>query len=146
MSCEGVSAVEPLGVPHSAACISAGGGKQGPSRINIHGKDGASVAPPGAHLGLRADIPALLLQASGGAVEPLSGRAERQSRDRLCVAGKCCTDLPRRRIHKLRGETQTLSVAYKPSLTLAVTERCRSDREHDMARMIYLHFVTASTS
>ena len=105
VSCEGMSAVKPLGVPHSAACIRTGSGKQGPSRIHVHGKDGASVAPPGAHLGLRADIPALLLQAPRGAVEPLSGRTERQSCDRLCVAGKRCADLPRRRIHQLQGET-----------------------------------------
>ena len=49
MSCEGMGAVEPLCVPHSAACICAGSGEQGPSRIHVHGKDGASVALPGAH-------------------------------------------------------------------------------------------------
>lgn len=67
-----MGAVEALRVPYSTAGICAGSGEQGPSRVHGHGKDGPSVALPGAHRGVGADIPALLLQTSRGAVQPLS--------------------------------------------------------------------------
>ena len=52
VSCEGMSAVEALCVPDSAACICAGGGKQGASGIDVHCQNWASVALPATYLGL----------------------------------------------------------------------------------------------